>query len=145
MNDIILYTDGACSGNPGPGGWGFVMKFGDQTFEDSGFLAHTTNNAMELTAVIEGIDALIDPQNIIVVSDSKYVCDGMRSWMHGWAKRGWKTASGKEVKNIALWKEVYRLWEKHTIKEVRWVKGHAGHSENERCDFLATQQIKLNK
>ena len=135
---VQLYTDGACSGNPGPGGWAFILKHpaSGSIREDSGGEADTTNNRMELRAVIEGLVALNKPTFIDLYSDSQYVLNGLNEWMANWKKRGWKTADKKPVKNRDLWE---RLDELRAIHEIRfhWIKGHNDHPENERCDELA--------
>ena len=135
---VQLYTDGACSGNPGPGGWAFILKHpaSGSIREDSGGEADTTNNRMELRAVIEGLIALNKPTFIDLYSDSQYVLNGLNEWMANWKKRGWKTADKKPVKNRDLWE---RLDELRAIHEIRfhWIKGHNDHPENERCDELA--------
>ena len=140
MSQVELYTDGACSGNPGPGGWGAILRFGATEKELSGGERDTTNNRMELLAVIMGLEALKKPCPVDVYTDSKYVADGATEWLAGWKKRGWKNSSKEPVKNSTLW---MRLDEQLKIHQVRfhWVKGHAGHVENERCDALARGEI----
>ena len=135
---VQLYTDGACSGNPGPGGWAYVLKHpaSGATREASGGERETTNNRMELTAVIEGRGALSKPTSVLLYSDSKYVLDGLEKWIINWKKNGWKTSTKEPVKNVELWKMLDAMRTKHDI-EFHWVKGHAGHPENERCDALA--------
>ncbi|MEL6498529.1 MAG: ribonuclease HI [Planctomycetota bacterium] len=135
---VELYTDGACSGNPGPGGWGLILRHpaSGKEIERSGAEADTTNNRMELTAVIEGLKLLTRPSRVLLVSDSMYVLDGLESWIAGWKRRGWKTAAKKPVKNEALWRELDELRDKHEVT-MRWIRGHAGHAENERADALA--------
>jgi ribonuclease HI len=135
---VELYTDGACSGNPGPGGWAYLLKHPatGRSREASGGEPATTNNKMELTAVIEGLRALTRPSHVELYSDSKYVLDGLKSWIHSWKKKGWKTASKQPVKNAELWKELDALRNQHDV-HFNWVKGHAGHPENERVDELA--------
>ncbi len=135
---VELYTDGACSGNPGPGGWGTILRFGDVEKELSGGEAETTNNRMELTAVIKGLEALTRPCPVTIYTDSKYVMDGATKWLEGWVKKGWKTASKKKVKNQDLWEILYQILKTHDISW-QWVKGHSGHPENERADALARQ------
>lgn len=135
---VELYTDGACSGNPGPGGWAFILKHpasGSQK-ESSGGDTATTNNRMELQAVIEGLKALTRPSIVELYSDSKYVLDGLKSWINGWKRNGWKTSSKQPVKNAELWRELDELRQQHTV-HFHWVKGHNDHPENERCDQLA--------
>ena len=134
---MTLYTDGACSGNPGPGGWGAVLKYRDMEKAVSGSEAETTNNRMELTAVIEGLALLKYPCKVTVVSDSKYVCDAINErWLPAWIRKGWKKADGKPVLNADLWQRLNELMNVHDVT-FRWIKGHAGHPENERCDALA--------
>ena len=139
--EVILFTDGACSGNPGPGGWGFILrhpKSGKET-ERSGGEADTTNNRMELLAVIEGLKTLTKPSQVELVSDSKYVLQGLEDWMPKWKKNGWRRKEGsswKPVKNVDLWQELDRLASLHEL-EFRYIPGHSGHYFNERCDTLA--------
>jgi len=135
---VELFTDGACSGNPGPGGWAFLLRHpkSGKAVERSGGETLTTNNRMELTAVIEGLTALTRPSEVELYSDSQYVLKGLNEWMAGWKRKGWKTASKQPVKNVDLWKQLDELREGHTI-HFHWVKGHAGHPENERVDELA--------
>ncbi len=138
MPRVLLFTDGACSGNPGPGGWAYILRHpvsGSET-EDSGGEARTTNNKMELRAVIEGLSALKRPSAVEVWSDSKYVLNGLREWMEDWKKRGWRTAAKKPVKNLDLWKKLDELKGVHALT-FHWVRGHDEHAENERCDALA--------
>lgn len=135
---VELFTDGACSGNPGPGGWAFLLKHaasGSQK-EGSGGDPATTNNRMELQAVIEGLKALTRPSIVDLYSDSKYVLDGLESWIKGWKRNGWKTKAKQPVKNAELWRELDELRNQHTVR-FHWVKGHNDHPENERCDALA--------
>ncbi|MGB1160328.1 MAG: ribonuclease HI [Alphaproteobacteria bacterium] len=136
MAVVEIFTDGACSGNPGPGGWGAILRYGDTEKELSGGEAETTNNRMELTAAIEALNALKRPCEIVLTTDSTYVKDGITSWIDGWKKRGWKNSQKKPVKNEDLWKALDEARSRHTV-EWKWVKGHAGHAENERCDELA--------
>ncbi|MEE1025620.1 MAG: ribonuclease HI [Acutalibacteraceae bacterium] len=139
---VELFTDGACSGNPGPGGWGAILRFGTREKELSGGEAHTTNNRMELTAVIEGLLALKEPCNVILTTDSKYVADGIgKGWAANWKKNGWRKADKKPALNPDLWDELLRLCDIHTLN-INWIKGHAGHRENERCDALAVAESK---
>ena len=133
---VDIFTDGACSGNPGPGGWGTILRYGDAEKEMSGGEGETTNNRMELTAVIKGLQALTKPCRVTVHTDSKYVMDGATKWLDGWVKKGWKTASKKKVKNQDLWETLYQEMKKHDLSWI-WVKGHSGHAENERADELA--------
>jgi len=137
---VEIWTDGACSGNPGPGGWGAVLRYGDNERELSGGADDTTNNRMELTAAIEALKALKRPCEVVLTTDSIYVKDGITSWIDGWKKRGWKNAAKKPVKNEDLWKALDEARNKHQV-EWKWVKGHAGHAENERCDELARQAM----
>ena len=134
---IELFTDGACSGNPGPGGWGAILRLGAHERELSGGEKNTTNNRMELTAVIEGLLALKEPCDVILTTDSKYVADGLsKGWAANWKKNGWRKADKKPALNPDLWDELLRLTEIHRIT-INWIKGHAGHTENERCDAQA--------
>ena len=135
---VSLYTDGACKGNPGKGGWGVLMRYGSHEKELFGGEAHTTNNRMELTAIIQGLAALKRPCAVVIYTDSQYVKNGMEQWIHGWKKNGWKTASKQPVKNEDLWQQLDRLAAQHQI-QWQWVRGHAGHAENERADQLANQ------
>ena len=137
MSHVEIATDGACKGNPGPGGWGALLRFGTNEKELSGGDAHTTNNRMELTAVIEALRILTRPCRITLSTDSKYVMDGLTRWIHGWRKNGWKTADKKPVKNAELWQALFAETQKHQI-EWKWVKGHAGNADNERVDRLAS-------
>ena len=144
MKNIILYTDGACSGNPGPGGWGAILMYGAHRRELSGGKAETTNNRMELTAVIQALSLLKEPCIVELWSDSKYVIDGLsKGWAKGWQKRGWVKSDKKPALNVDLWKQLLPLLEKHQVT-FHWVKGHAGHPENERCDQLAVMQRDRN-
>ncbi|RKW30321.1 MAG: ribonuclease HI [Kingella sp. (in: b-proteobacteria)] len=137
---VSLYTDGACKGNPGKGGWGVLMRYGSHEKELFGGEAHTTNNRMELTAIIQGLAALKRPCAVVIYTDSQYVKNGMEQWIHGWKKNGWKTASKQPVKNEDLWQQLDRLAAQHQI-QWQWVRGHAGHAENERADALANQGV----
>lgn len=136
MQKVEIFTDGACKGNPGPGGWGALLIAGEHRKELFGGEPNTTNNRMELTAVIEALSVLKRPCEVIVHTDSQYVQKGISEWIHGWKARGWKTASKEPVKNVDLWQALDSARSKHTI-EWRWVKGHAGHVGNERADALA--------
>lgn len=138
---IDIFTDGACSGNPGPGGWGAILRMGGHEKELFGGEATTTNNRMELTAVIQALTALKRPVCARVHTDSQYVQKGISEWIHGWKRRGWKTADNKPVKNEDLWRELERLSASHTIEWV-WVRGHNGHAENERADALARRGVE---
>ncbi|RCK30710.1 ribonuclease HI [Thalassospira lucentensis] len=135
-NHVEIYTDGACSGNPGPGGWGAILRFKGVEKELSGGDPETTNNRMEMMAAISALEALKRPCIINVYTDSSYVRDGITKWIFGWQKRGWKTADKKPVKNVELWQRMLEALKPHQV-EWHWVKGHAGHPENERCDELA--------
>ena len=143
MPDLYAYTDGACSGNPGPGGWGalLIAREGGAVLKErelSGGEAETTNNRMELMAAIQALESLTRPSRIIVVTDSAYVKNGVTGWIHGWKRNGWKTADKKPVKNVELWQRLDEAQARHQV-EWRWIKGHAGHAENERADALARQ------
>ncbi|NJB67885.1 ribonuclease HI [Desulfobaculum xiamenense] len=134
---VIIHTDGSALGNPGPGGWGAVLRFGDTARELSGGFRQTTNNRMELTAVIEALTALTRPCSVVLYSDSKYFLDAIRQgWLANWQKKGWMTAGKKPVKNKDLWLKIIPLLKAHTIR-YEWVKGHSGNPDNERCDVLA--------
>lgn len=135
---VTIYTDGACSGNPGPGGWGAVMIFGEHRKEFCGGEAETTNNKMELQAAIEALDALKRSCTVDLYTDSTYVRNGITSWINGWKKNGWRTAQKKPVKNADRWQKLDEAQSRHNIRW-HWVKGHAGHPENERADELARQ------
>ena len=137
---VEIFTDGACSGNPGPGGWGAILRFNGTTKELSGGEAETTNNRMELLAAISALNALKEPCTVELHTDSKYVMDGISKWIHGWKKNGWKTADKKPVKNVDLWKRLDAALGEHDV-HWRWVKGHAGHEMNERADRLAVAAI----
>ena len=139
-NEVEIFTDGACSGNPGPGGWGAILRAGGKERELFGGEAQTTNNRMELTAVIRALEALKRPVRARVWTDSQYVQKGISEWIGGWKARGWKTAAKAPVKNVDLWQELDRLAALHDV-DWRWVKGHAGHPENERADALARRGI----
>ena len=136
MKTVTIYTDGACSGNPGPGGWGAILMYGPHKKEMSGGEPQTTNNRMELMAAIVALEALKEHCEVILSTDSQYVRQGITQWIHNWKKRGWKTADKKPVKNVDLWQRLDAALGQHQIKW-EWVKGHAGHPENERCDELA--------
>ena len=141
MNKVEIFTDGACKGNPGPGGWGAVLRYGTTEKEIYGSSKNTTNNIMELTAVIESLKNLKKPCELIITTDSKYVKNGITEWIHNWKKNGWRTAAKKEVKNKELWIELDSLIQIHSITW-DWVKGHSGHPENERADLLANVAIE---
>ena len=134
---VAIFTDGACKGNPGPGGWGALIRSGTAEKELSGGEALTTNNRMELTAAIEGLKALKRPCRVLLSTDSRYVMDGLTKWIKGWQKNGWKTAAKQPVKNAELWQALLEAAKPHRIEWV-WVKGHAGHPDNERVDKLAS-------
>ena len=138
--NVELFTDGACSGNPGPGGWGAILRMGDREKELSGGEPATTNNRMELMGVISGLEALKWPCKVKLYTDSKYVLDGATKWIHGWKKNGWRTADKKPVKNVELWQRLDAARAAHKIDWI-WVKGHSGHIENERADELARSEI----
>jgi ribonuclease HI len=137
LTKVEIFTDGACKGNPGPGGWGAVIRSGAHEKELSGGEALTTNNRMELMAAIEGLNALKRPCQVVLTTDSNYVKDGITKWVFGWQKNGWKTADKKPVKNADLWQALVEATRRHRI-EWHWVKGHAGHPENDRADRLAS-------
>jgi ribonuclease HI len=141
MTTLFAYTDGACSGNPGPGGWGVLMlaREGAAVVKErtlQGGEAMTTNNRMELMAAISALEALTKPSEITIVTDSAYVKNGVTEWIHAWKRRGWRTAGGSPVKNVELWQRLEQAQARHAVTW-RWIKGHAGHAENERADALA--------
>lgn len=149
MKEVNLFTDGACSGNPGPGGWAFILRHdkSESEFEDSGGESNTTNNQMELMAVIKGLENLVEPCKVSLYSDSAYVLTGMQEWMQKWKLQGWKRRTGSKmeaVKNLELWKRLDELKKVHEITYHK-VKGHSGHPENERCDFLAVEACQNAK
>jgi len=137
VKKVEIFTDGACKGNPGPGGWGVVLRMGHHEKELSGHEAETTNNRMELTAVIRALTALKEPCLVHLHTDSRYVIDGITKWIYGWQKNGWKTAAKKPVLNADLWQDLLAATRRHRIEWI-WVKGHDGHPENERADRLAS-------
>ncbi|MBQ3009194.1 MAG: ribonuclease HI [Oscillospiraceae bacterium] len=140
MKTVEIFTDGACSGNPGPGGWGAILRYNGHEKELSGGEAHTTNNRMELSAVLFSLLALKEECNVILTSDSKYVVDSIeKGWVYGWKKKNWKKSDGKMALNIDLWEQLLPLLAKHNVT-FNWIKGHAGHPENERCDRLAVME-----
>lgn len=139
MKKVEIYTDGACSGNPGPGGYGTILKYGKHTKELSAGYKHTTNNRMELMAIIKGLEALKESCEVTVYSDSRYIVDAInKGWLQSWIKRNWVRGKNEPVKNVDLWKQLANLIKKHKVEFV-WVKGHNGLTENERCDQLAVQ------
>lgn len=145
MKHVNLYTDGACSGNPGPGGWGAVLQFGSVERELSGGEKQTTNNRMELTAVIEGLRCLKEPCGVTLTTDSKYVADAVtKGWAKAWRKNGWRKGDKKPALNPDLWEQLLDLLDVHSV-EIVWVKGHAGHPYNERCDRLAVAETQKYK
>ena len=137
MKEVEIFTDGACKGNPGPGGWGALLRMGPHEKELFGSEPDTTNNRMEMTAVLRALGALIEPCHVRLHTDSRYVIDGMTKWIHGWQKRGWINASKKPVRNADLWHELIEAAKAHEIEWI-WVRGHSGHVENERVDRLAS-------
>ena len=140
MKDVIIYTDGACRGNPGPGGWGALIKFDIAQKEIFGGQNNTTNNQMELSAAIEGLSTLKEPCNVELFTDSRYVMDGITQWIQNWKKNNWKTSSKKEVKNKELWQKLDQLISQHQV-QWHWVKGHSGDVGNEAADLLANKGI----
>ena len=142
MSVVEIYTDGACKGNPGVGGWGAVLRFGGTEKELFGGVPATTNNRMEMTAVIEALRTLTRPCEAVVFTDSSYVQKGISEWIHGWKRNGWRTADKKPVKNADLWQTLDQLAAGHKI-EWRWIRGHSGHAENERADVLANRGVDL--
>ena len=145
MKTVYIYTDGACSGNPGPGGWGAILRYNGTEKELSGGEEHTTNNRMEMCAVLYALNALKEPCEVILTSDSKYVIDSItKGWVYGWQKKGWKKADGKPALNVDLWEQILPLLKKHEV-EFNWIKGHAGHAENERCDEMAVAESQKYK
>jgi len=141
---VEIFSDGACSGNPGPGGWGTLLRYNGTVKELSGFEAETTNNRMELTAAIAGLEALTRPCKVALTTDSEYVKKGITEWIHAWVKKGWKNSQKKDVANRDLWEKLLEQTRKHQV-EWHWVRGHAGHPENERCDELARGAIERAK
>lgn len=145
MRTVYIYTDGACSGNPGPGGWGAILRYGESEKEIAGGEKETTNNRMEMTALLEALRMLKEPCQVVVTSDSKYVLDGLqKGWAAGWKRKGWKRSGGQPALNPDLWEELLIETAKHKM-QYNWIKGHAGHAENERCDALAVEQAALHK
>ncbi len=141
MKRVELFTDGACKGNPGPGGWGALLRLGQHEKELSGADPDTTNNRMEMMAAIKGLGALIEPCEVEIYSDSKYLIDGITKWVAGWQKRGWINASKKPVRNEDLWHELIAQTARHNVTW-HWVKGHSGHPENDRVDQLASDEAE---
>lgn len=141
LSHVEIFTDGACKGNPGPGGWGALIRLGGREKELSGGERLTTNNRMEMLAAIRALEALTRPCRVTLHTDSRYMIDGITKWVKGWQRNGWKTADKKPVKNMELWQELLAATAPHRI-EWRWVKGHAGHVENERVDMLASDAAK---
>ena len=141
MKHVKLITDGACLGNPGPGGWACILRYGDHKRELYGSEPHTTNNRMELTAAIQGLSSLREPCDVEVVTDSEYLKNGITQWIHGWKRNGWRTASKKPVVNQDLWEHLDQLVVKHAVRWT-WTKGHASHQDNNRCDELAQQAAR---
>ncbi len=140
-NDVVeIYTDGACRGNPGPGGWGAILRYQGREREIYGFEAHTTNNRMELMAAIRALETLKRPCRVILSTDSQYLQKGITEWLPNWIRRDWKTSAGKPVKNLDLWQRLLRALERHRV-QWEWVRGHSGHPENERADALANRAI----
>jgi len=137
---VIVHTDGACSGNPGPGGWGAILEFGEVRKELKGGERETTNNRMELLAAISALEALTKPCLVDLTTDSQYVRQGITSWIHNWKRNGWRTADKKPVKNVDLWKRLDEALKQHDVRW-HWIKGHAGHKENERADELAREGL----
>jgi len=137
---VDIFTDGACKGNPGPGGWGAWLRYGDRERELYGGEAHTTNNRMELTAVIRALEALRRPLKVRIHTDSQYVRNGITEWIHDWKRRGWKTADRKPVKNEDLWRRLDELTARHDVRWI-WIRGHSGHAGNERADALANRGV----
>jgi ribonuclease HI len=140
LSQVDIFTDGACRGNPGPGGWAAILRYRSTEKELSGFAAETTNNRMEMTAAIEGLEALKRPCRVRLYSDSQYLRDGITKWINEWKRRGWRTSGKQPVKNIDLWQRLDAAAARHTVSWI-WVRGHAGHPENERADALARARI----
>jgi len=143
-SQVEIFCDGACSGNPGPGGYGAILRYNGQEKEIRGGEVHTTNNRMEMTAVIEALRLLTRPCRITVVTDSQYLVKGMTEWIHGWQRKGWRNSKKEPVLNRDLWEELLKLCSQHVVNW-QWIRGHNGHAENERCDQLARQAIAESK
>ncbi|HEY5210839.1 MAG TPA: ribonuclease HI [Stellaceae bacterium] len=141
---VDIFTDGACSGNPGPGGWGAILRYRGKELELKGGESPTTNNRMEMLAAIRALETLKRPSQVALHTDSQYLCDGITKYIHAWRTRGWKTADKKPVKNIDLWQRLEAAVEPHQV-EWRWVRGHAGHVENERADALARAGLRESR
>jgi ribonuclease HI len=142
VKKLEIFTDGACKGNPGPGGWGAVIRYGKHEKEISGGEPDTTNNRMELSAAIQALKTLIEPCHVKLHTDSKYVLDGITKWIHGWQRNGWKNASKQPVRNADLWRDLIDAAARHQVEWI-WVKGHSGHPENERADRLASDAAEI--
>jgi ribonuclease HI len=142
VKQLEIFTDGACKGNPGPGGWGAVIRYGKHEKEISGGEPDTTNNRMELSAAIQALKTLIEPCHVKLHTDSKYVLDGITKWIHGWQRNGWKNASKQPVRNADLWRDLIDAAARHQVEWI-WVKGHSGHPENERADRLASDAAEI--
>jgi ribonuclease HI len=142
LKQLEIFTDGACKGNPGPGGWGAVIRYGKHEKEISGGDPDTTNNRMELSAAIQALKILIEPCHVKLHTDSKYVLDGITKWIHGWQRNGWKNASKQPVRNADLWRDLIDAVARHQVEWI-WVKGHNGHPENERADRLASDAAEV--
>lgn len=140
LKKVEIFTDGACRGNPGKGGWGALLRYGDAEKEAYGYEKDTTNNKMELMAAIQGLEMLKQPCDVVLTTDSKYVIQGITEWIKGWKAKGWKTAGKKPVKNKELWQRLDQAVKPHHV-DWQWVKGHTGHAENERVDALANRAI----
>lgn len=144
LPQVDIFTDGACRGNPGPGGWAALIRYGDKEKEIAGGEPMTTNNRMELTAAIRGLDALTKPCRVRLHTDSQYLRDGITRWIHGWLRNGWRTSDRKPVKNAELWQELLEATKRHRI-EWHWVRGHSGHPENDRVDALACAEADARR
>ena len=144
MKKVYIFTDGSSLGNPGPGGWCAILRYNNHEKILKGGKKQTTNNEMELTAVLEGLKALKEPCEVFLYSDSKYVVDALKDWIHRWAKNRWKNAKKQEIAHKNLWKEIYNLMNKHNVNPI-WIKGHSGHTENELCDKIAKEEAEKYK